>query len=124
MGKRIKLNIEGRELFAELNDSTTSKIFAIKLPMTIKMEIWGREYYGDCDVSVNKENGSKTEMEIGEIAIWPDGCALCIFFGPTPASVDEKPRAISPVNPIGKIEGDVSFLNELPQSIEVRVEEA
>ncbi|RKY00429.1 MAG: hypothetical protein DRP54_05500 [Spirochaetes bacterium] len=124
MGKRIKLNIEGRELFAELNDSTTSKIFAIKLPMTIKMERWGGEYYGDCDVSVNKENGAKTEMEIGEIAIWPDGCALCIFFGPTPASVDEKPRAISPVNPIGKIEGDVSFLNELPQSIEVRVEEA
>lgn len=124
MGKRIKLKIEGKEVFAELNDSHTSKIFLIKLPMTIRMERWGGEYYGDCDVSVNRENNSKTDMDIGELAIWPDGCALCIFFGPTPVSTDEKPRAIAPVNPIGKIEGDVSFLENLPQTIEVRVEEA
>ena len=61
-------------------------------------------------------------MEVGELAIWPDGNALCIFFGPTPASTDEKPKAISPVNPIGMIEGDVSFLKGLSHSVEVEIE--
>jgi hypothetical protein len=61
-------------------------------------------------------------MEVGELAIWPQGRALCIFFGPTPASINEEPRAISPVNPIGKIEGDVKLLKKLPASIHVQVD--
>ena len=36
----------------------------------------------------------------------PRASAFCIFFGRTPASVDDAPRAASPVNPLGSVAGD------------------
>lgn len=40
---------------------------------------------------------------MGDVGYWPSGNALCLFFGPTPASVDEKPKAASPVTVVGRI---------------------
>ena len=37
------------------------------------------------------------------MAYWPEGKALCLFFGPTPISKDGKILAYSPVNIVGKI---------------------
>ena len=50
-------------------------------------------------------------MEVGEIAYWRPGKALCIFFGRTPVSNDERPKAASPVMPIGRV---IAGLNSLP----------
>jgi hypothetical protein len=41
---------------------------------------------------------------------WPVGHALCIFFGPTPTNVGERPRAYSPVNIPGRVVGDATHL--------------
>jgi hypothetical protein len=89
------------------------------LPLRVTMRRWGDEYYGDIGLEVDAASDARAEMEIGELAIWPEGNALCIFFGLTPASVDENPRAISPVNPVGKVLDDVSFLKGLPERIEI-----
>jgi hypothetical protein len=122
MGKKIKITIEGKEIVASLNESVTSGKFYELLPLTITMQRWGDEYYGDCGLSINTEKDARADMEIGELAIWPSGSALCIFFGPTPASTSDKPRAISPVNPIGRIEGEVAFLKGLGGSIKAEVQ--
>jgi hypothetical protein len=119
MGKKICIEVSGKTLNAELNDTRTAELFYDTLPTRITMRRWGDEYYGDIGLSVEPAGDARAEMEIGELAIWPDGKALCIFFGPTPSSVDEKPRAISPVNPVGKVLGDVSFLKGLPEQIEI-----
>jgi hypothetical protein len=58
------------------------------------------------------------------IDIWPAGSAFCIFFGPTPVSKTEKPRAYSPVNILGKIEGDVSPLRDVPHGATVQLTKA
>ena len=42
-------------------------------------------------------------MSCGDIGYWPVGKALCFFFGPTPASEDDRPRAASPVNIVGRV---------------------
>jgi uncharacterized protein len=34
---------------------------------------------------------------------WPEGRALCLFYGPTPISEDGRILAYSPVNIVGKI---------------------
>ena len=41
---------------------------------------------------------------MGEVGYWDSGTAFCIFFGRTPASKsDNKPKAIGPVNMLGKV---------------------
>ena len=65
------------------------------------------------DVNIGKENG-QVDCEVGDIGYWPDGNGFCIFFGPTPASKGEKPRAASPVNIFARIEGDAKVFNQFP----------
>jgi hypothetical protein len=124
MPKTITLTIAGKTVSAALNDSGTADLFYEKLPMTIALSRWGDEYYGDCGIKVRAEAGARTEMEVGELAVWPQGSALCIFFGPTPASSGSEPRAVSPVNPIGRIEEDALFLKKLGGSVTVEVRKA
>ncbi len=59
-------------------------------------------------------------MEIGDIAYWPEGKAICIFLGPTPVSSGDKPVAISPVNLFAKLEGKI----EIKDGEKIRIEKA
>ena len=122
MAENIQITVDGKKVTARLNESSTARAFFQGLPMKISMSRWGDEYYGDCGLDVQLEDDARAEMEVGELAIWPQGCALCLFFGPTPASIDEEPRAISPVNPIGQIESDTAYLKKLPSSISIQVD--
>jgi hypothetical protein len=81
------------------------------LPLDITLSRWGDELYGTIPVDAEPENPQE-ETEIGEVAYWLDGPAICIMFGKTPASRGPKPRLISPGNVFGKIDGDVSFFKE------------
>ena len=98
---------------AEINNSPTAKIFLKRLPLEVTLSRWGEELYGDCGLEITQDDSAREVMEIGELAIWPPGNAFCIFFGPTPASTDKKPRAASPANPIGRIMNDTSKLKKL-----------
>jgi hypothetical protein len=122
MAGRIRIKIGDGELQARLNESETAELLYRRLPLSLSMSRWGDEYYGDCGLSAGLADDARAEMEVGELAFWPQGSALCIFFGPTPASVDEKPRAVSAVNPIGMIESGIDLLESLPASIDIRVE--
>ncbi len=122
MAEQIRIVSGEVELKAQLNESVSAEALVKKLPLELRMSRWGDEYYGDCGVSVEEGPEARELMEVGEVAIWPPGSALCIFFGPTPASVDEKPRAASNVNPIGRISSGVQALKKLGPSIQVRVE--
>ena len=122
MARTIRIIIGDREVKATLNESKTAEALNELLPLEISMTRWGDEYYGDCGLSAPLESDARAEMEVGALAYWPQGSALCIFFGPTPASTGEEPRAVSPVNPLGRIDEDVSFLKSLPSGISVRIE--
>jgi len=124
MDKKIKMHIIDRDVTAVLNSSRTAASFYDLLPLKISMQRWGDEYYGDCGLKTDIEEGARAEMEVGELAIWPSGSALCIFFGPTPVSSSDKPMAISPVNPIGKMEGSVGWLKKLGGAVDITVEKA
>ena len=115
----IILETEGLILKAELNNSSGAGALAGKLPITVRLSRWGDEYYGDCGLNVEEEDTARDTLEVGEMALWPPGNALCLFFGPTPASTDERPRAASPVVPIGRILDDPSPLKGLGGSIEL-----
>ena len=60
-------------------------------------------------------------MAIGELAYWPPGNAFCIFFGPTPVSCGNEPRAANPCNPLGQILDDIAPLLEAQDGVNVQV---
>ncbi len=49
-------------------------------------------------VAVEEEDNAKTEVNELDVAYWPEGRALCLFYGPTPIRKDGKILAYSPVN--------------------------
>ena len=122
----IKITVDGHELTGNLNDSETAQALAQRFPLRISMSRWGDEYYGSfgTGLDVSMAPDARTEMEIGELAYWLPGSALCIFFGPTPASLGDEPHAASEVNPVGTLTGDVSILKKLGQSVQLTVESA
>ena len=122
MAQQIHIITGQVKLTAQLNDSPSAKALAKALPMQLSMSRWGDEYYGECGLDVEEEPQARTLMEVGELAVWPPGLALCIFFGPTPASTADAPVAASNVNPVGRVTSQFEPLKELGSSINVRVE--
>jgi hypothetical protein len=117
----ITLQIGNLTLEADLYDGAGPKAFLAGLPGEISMSRWGDEYYGGCSAKVAEDSTLRDLYEAGEIAFWPPGKAFCIFFGPTPASSDSRPRMASPGVPLGKIRGDFSGLKKLGSSVRAKI---
>ncbi len=122
MPTKIKIRAGKLELSAELNDSPSAKKLTSLLPLEFNMSRWGDEYYGDCGIKAELSPDARDILEVGELAVWPTGSALCIFFGPTPVSRENEPRAVSPVNPVGKLIDSSEELKKLGSSIHVKIE--
>lgn len=98
------------KLLLDKNPKTCKAIWE-KLPFDLRLSRWGEELYGEIPLVLGEEN-SQIDCEVGDIGYWPRGNGFCIFFGPTPASKGEKPKAASPVNIFAKIEGDPKIFNQ------------
>ncbi len=121
MPTKITIEIGKLSLKAELNDSASAKTLLDALPKQVSLSRWGDEYYGNCGIKVQQADDAREDMRVGEVALWPPGNALCIFFGPTPASSGREPRAASPVNPIGRLLDDAAPLKGLGPSIRAKI---
>jgi hypothetical protein len=120
----ISIEVEGIRLEAELNQSATARSIWDNLPLEGKANIWGDEIYFDIPLKLEPASDARTEVSIGELGYWPVGAAFCIFFGPTPASTDDRPRAYSPVNVFGRITGDATLLKSVQDGAGIRVTNA
>lgn len=119
--ERIKITVDDIEVSAELNESPTAQAIFDALPLRGDANIWGEEIYFDIPVHLDQEPDARAEVEVGELGYWPVGAAFCIFFGPTPVSVDEKPRAYSPVNVFGRTSEDADIFKAVEQGATIRV---
>ncbi len=117
----IRITVNDQIYHANLQDTPTAEKLIGALPIEGEASVWGEEIYFEIPVSVSQESDAREEVEVGTIAYWPVGRAFCIFFGPTPVSRGEKPRAYSPVNVMGKIEGDLSGLREVQSGAQVQI---
>ena len=90
------------------------------LPVKVKINRWGDELYTDpTEIDVKEEENAKMEVNELDVAFWPKGKALCLFFGPTPISKDGKILAYSPVNIVGKIL-DPSMKDDILDHVETK----
>ena len=109
-----------RVLVVALNDGAAAAQLAAALPLAISMSRWGDgEYYGTLPAPIASSERRKVVFEVGEAALWPDGNAFCLFFGPTPASHGAEPRMASPGIPLGRVVSGVSVLESLGATIRV-----
>lgn len=90
----------------ELDDTNSPKTVnsVLKnLPFSVDLNIWGDEIYtSSSPVDVSEEN-AKTPVSLNDVAFWPTGKAICLFYGPTPIGKKGEITPASPVNVIGKI---------------------
>jgi hypothetical protein len=124
---KIKIHTESTgyvsaEIMEERNPETAKAIINA-LPIESRVNRWGEEVYFSTSVRQEEER-SQEEVEVGEIAYWPPGKGFCIFFGRTPASTGNKPRAASPVNVFGRISGDPKIFGKTRSGEKIRIEKA
>ena len=119
--KKITIASGEVSLSGELNDSPTAQQVWDALPIAGDARTWGDEIYFEIPVKVEQEPDARAEVEVGELAYWPMGHAFCIFFGPTPVSTDERPRAYSPVNILGRVLGDAAQFRAVQDGNKVHI---
>lgn len=124
MATRIRITCGEVTIAAELDDSATGRALAAALPFEGWANRWGDEIYFEVPVELPQSPEARQLMEVGELGYWPVGRAFCIFFGPTPVSTDDRPRAYSPVNPFGRLLEDPAPLRQVRDGDPVRVEAA
>ena len=121
--RRIKITAGDVSVFAELNDTPTAILVWDSLPIEASGSTWGDEIYFRTPISAEVEDAREV-VDLGDVAYWPPGQALCLFFGPTPASQGDEIRPASAVNVLGRIEGDATVLKQVRSGSKVRVERA
>jgi hypothetical protein len=84
------------------------------VPFESTAQRWGEEVYLQTPVDADEED-AQADVPSGTVAYWPPGKALCLFFGQRP---------YSPVNVVGRIEGDATVLANVKDGEAVRVESA
>lgn len=121
MRREIKITIGELEVKAWLNETNTATKLLEILPITSRINLWGDEIYFPIPLDTGLEN-EKEIVALGDIAYWPQGKAMCIFFGKTPVSKGVEIRPVSPVNVIGRIEGAPKLLRKAKQGEKVTIE--
>lgn len=103
MPDRIAIRGRRADIVIELNDHSTARRLLDELPLDARAQLWGDEIYFASPVQAEADARDEATVAVGDVAYWPPGKAVCLFFGPTPASDDDRPVAASPVTVIGRI---------------------
>ncbi len=119
--RRINILVGEITLSATLNGTETADRIWEALPFKFNGTRWGDEIYFEIPVELAAASDARQEMVVGELAYWPQGHAFCIFFGPTPVSLGDEPRAYSDVNPFGQIEEGSERLTSIEDGTTVTV---
>jgi len=114
---KVKFIIEGLgevegELVRFLAPRTVDMIVR-KLPIEGRAALWKEEVYFETPVKMGEEKAKGT-VEVGSIAFWPMGSAICIFYGPS--------QPYSPVNVLGKITANLELFRQVKSGTKIRVE--
>ena len=119
----IDIWIDGTPFRAALNKTETAAQIYAALPLQGDGSFWGEEIYFGVGKDFPVENPTE-EVAVGDIAYWAPGKALCLFFGRTPASTSERPRAASPVTVIGQLTENVERLKTVQNLRNIEIKRA
>jgi hypothetical protein len=105
----------------ELDDSQSPRAFRRiieSLPIKVTINRWGDELYTDETPIKVEEDDGKSVVSLLDVAYWPEGCAICFFYGPTPISKQNQIIPYSRVNVIGRIKNIPADVQKFLASVE------
>lgn len=121
MPYRVELEFSGGvRAVCVLDDVDELEKLVEKSPFKSEANRWGEEIYFELPVKLRLK-GERTLMEVGEVAYWPEGNSLCLFFGPTPMSKGDKPVAYSDVKPLGRVVEGLENLGKVKDGEEITI---
>lgn len=82
------------------------------LPIGGRIVRYGEEVYFQIPIKAPSEN-PKSTVDVGSIAYWPMGVAVCIFYGPT--------KPYSPVNKLGRITEGLDLFRKVKEGTIVTI---
>jgi uncharacterized protein len=106
--------------YVKLNDSPAARGIFNSLPLEGAVSKWGDEIYFETGVSAPAD-GQTLDVQVGDVAYWPQGKCLCVFFGRTAASTADNPVPASPVVVIGHTMATPGELREINVGEPIRV---
>ena len=114
---KIKFTIEGLgeaegELVRFLAPRTVDMIVR-ELPIEGRAALWKEEIYFETPIKMGEEK-AKATVELGTIAFWPMGSAICVFYGAS--------QPYSPVNVLGKVMKNLEIFVQLKSGTKIKVE--
>ena len=121
--RTIRITAGGVSATAQLNASRSASSLWEALPIEAKAQTWGDEIYFGIGITMAPESPRAT-VDMGDLGYWPPGQAFCIFFGATPASEGDEIRPASPVNVLGRVDGDLTVFKKVRGGAMVRIERA
>jgi len=99
------------ELIRHLAPRTVDAIIK-KLPVEGRAALWKEEVYFEIPVTMGEEK-AKATVKKGDVAYWPMGHALCVFFG------DSQPY--SPVSIVGQVMENLELFSRIKSGAVIRV---
>ncbi len=123
MDRKIVIEAGGVTAGGELNETETARLIWDCLPIEAAASTWGDEVYFDVPVRTGLEDAVEV-VDMGDLGYWPQGPAMCIFFGPTPASRGDEIRPASAVNIIGKVSGDATVFRAVSDGQPIMISKA
>jgi hypothetical protein len=114
---KVKFILEGvgeaeGELVRFLAPRTVDTIVR-KLPIEGRAALWKEEVYFEIPIKMGEEKAKPT-VELGTIAFWPMGSALCVFYGNS--------QPYSPVSILGKITSGLDLFKQVRSGATLRVQ--
>ena len=102
----VQLEIDDSKINLEIDDKfspNTVDSFLKSLPFDVDLNVWGEEIYSSSSPVEVLEENAQSPVTLNDVAYWPTGKAICLFYGPTPIGNPGEIIPASPVNVIGKI---------------------
>ena len=108
--RTIIIKVNRLSIEAKIDSSELSDLLWEKLPIEASVNLWGDEIYFKTNLE-SQSNQLQQVVDIGDVAFWPPGQAVCLFFGLTPISTPDEIRPASAVIVFGKLIDDPKLLN-------------
>lgn len=125
MPRAIVIDLGSIKLTGQFNDTKAGRALASRLPFNLGLSRWGEEYYGTADQDLGRHGEAGREvMAVGELGYHDESGWFCIFFGPTPASHGDEPRAAVNLQPVGLVDGDWTAVKQLGSRVRATVSAA